>query len=285
MQPILWTCPLCHCPLQPVARRLRCQRNHCFDVAKEGYVNLLLAHQKRSSNPGDDKQMLTSRREFLGKGYYRPLLDHLTQQCLEVLAEASGAVFSLLDTGCGEGHYSGLIAAALEKAEGRQLLWIGAIDVSKEAVRMAAKRHKTVQFAVASNASIPVGDHRLDCVLRIFAPVYGKEIVRVLKPMGQFISVAPGPRHLYALRRLVYDEPREHSSPIVPIPGLKHSERVHLDFELTLADAGDTRRLLSMTPYYWHTSRFKQYEIAMRETLTTEVSFVIDRYRATQGES
>ena len=32
---------------------------HCFDIAKEGYVNLLPANKKHSDNPGDSKYGMT----------------------------------------------------------------------------------------------------------------------------------------------------------------------------------------------------------------------------------
>ena len=34
-------CPICQLPLTQEGRSLRCGRNHSFDMARQGYVNLL----------------------------------------------------------------------------------------------------------------------------------------------------------------------------------------------------------------------------------------------------
>ena len=59
----LFRCPLCGGSLSGVPAGLRCPRGHCFDRAKEGYVNLLPVGQKHSKAPGDDKAMVAARRE------------------------------------------------------------------------------------------------------------------------------------------------------------------------------------------------------------------------------
>ena len=53
----------------------RCVDNHSFDVARENYLNLHLAQNKRSKNPGDSDQMMRSRQRFLNGGYYQTLAD------------------------------------------------------------------------------------------------------------------------------------------------------------------------------------------------------------------
>ncbi|MBQ1813418.1 MAG: methyltransferase, partial [Ruminococcus sp.] len=68
----LLRCPVCACPLHAEGRTLRCERGHSFDIAKEGYANLLLSG-KPGDSKGDNKEMARSRRDFLNKGYYEPL--------------------------------------------------------------------------------------------------------------------------------------------------------------------------------------------------------------------
>lgn len=36
-----FTCPLCHQPLTQINNSVICPQRHQFDVAKEGYINLL----------------------------------------------------------------------------------------------------------------------------------------------------------------------------------------------------------------------------------------------------
>ena len=93
----LFCCPLCGAPLTRADGVYRCPSRHSFDIAREGYTYLLPPNQKHSAAPGDDKGMAAARREFLSKGYYKPLLNTL---CREILAD-SGPEPVVVDTGCG----------------------------------------------------------------------------------------------------------------------------------------------------------------------------------------
>jgi 23S rRNA m(1)G-745 methyltransferase (EC 2.1.1.51) len=63
-------CPLDGAPLQRQGGSLRCPEGHCFDLAAQGYVNLLPVQNKRSLDPGDSKEMVAARRRFLEAGHY-----------------------------------------------------------------------------------------------------------------------------------------------------------------------------------------------------------------------
>ncbi len=80
-----------------------CPQRHQFDMAKEGYVNLLPVQHKRSRDPGDSAEMMQARRAFLDAGHYQPLRDAIVAQLREWLDEKATAV---LDIGCGEGYYT-----------------------------------------------------------------------------------------------------------------------------------------------------------------------------------
>ncbi len=278
-----WHCPLCHTPLQAEERTFRCAHGHAFDQAREGYVNLLPAHRTHSAHPGDDTPMLRSRRAFLDQGYYQRLAELLAAQVTPLLSTAGtrppGEPFALLDTGCGEGYYTGFIARTLAAIDPHTPYWLGGIDIAKEAVRMAAKRHPDIAFAVASTAGLPVANASLDAVLRIFAPGHSTELRRVLRPGGHFICATPGPRHLYALRQLIYDNPREHDARVQPLDGLEHVQRSTIDSTMTVTGADNVAHLLAMTPYYWQADEKTQRAIATRDTLHTEVAFRIDIYK------
>lgn len=277
MHPSHWNCPVCQHALSTDGRQFRCANGHSFDMAREGYINLLPVQRKRSASPGDDRQMLHSRRDFLEKGHYRPLADRLAQLCATAQRANSAHPFTLLDTGCGEGYYTGLIADTLYEQAAD--IWVGGIDIAKEAVRMAARRYPAIDFAVASTAALPVADASLDLITRIFAPGTDSEVCRALRPGGLFIQVTPGPRHLFRLRELIYDTPREHQAAVADVAGLTHEQRIELDYELRIDDQADIGRLLAMTPYYWQADQAKQAHIASLTTLHTEASFRIDCYR------
>lgn len=287
----LWTCPHCHQPLRRIEREYGCAGGHVFDQAREGYVNLLPVHRTHSAQPGDDKRMLRSRRAFLEQGFYQNLATQLTRLVSQLAqqpapsshaqssrdTDAGTAPFTLLDTGCGEGYYTGQIADALHHAVSAPR--VGGIDIAKEAVRMAAGRHADIEFAVASTASLPVADASVDTVLRIFAPGDDAEVCRVLRPGGHFISVTPGPRHLHALRQLIYAHPREHDAHVHTIDGLIHVQRAALDDEITVTGRDTVAQLLTMTPYYWQADEATQRTITQRETLHTDIAFRIDVYQ------
>ena len=134
-----WRCPVCHLPLVLHQSTYSCSNQHSYDRAKEGYVNLLLAHRKKSADPGDTKAMLMSRRLFLEQGHYQPLALALAQHIQTANLTPQSV---LLDIGCGEGYY--LQQIATQNPE----LTIWGIDIARDAARMAAKRLPMMQFAV-----------------------------------------------------------------------------------------------------------------------------------------
>ena len=75
-------CPLDGAPLQRQAVSLRCPEGHCFDLAAQGYVNLLPVQNKRSRDPGDSKEMVAARRRFLEVGHYQPIADAVARAVL-----------------------------------------------------------------------------------------------------------------------------------------------------------------------------------------------------------
>lgn len=197
----LFCCPLCAAPLERAAGAYRCPGGHSFDIAKEGYVHLLPPNQKHSALPGDDREMVLARREFLSGGYYRLLLNTL---CSRILA-LSGETPALLDAGCGEGWYTAGVAQAL-RAAGRRPQ-IAGTDISKFALRTAARREKGAEFAVASSYRLPLADGGVDVLLNCFSPLALEEFRRVLRPGGWFLYVVPGAEHLWEMKEILYDKP------------------------------------------------------------------------------
>jgi 23S rRNA (guanine745-N1)-methyltransferase len=187
-QPILWQCPHCGQPLQRQAAACVCTSGHNFDLAKEGYLNLLVGKQK-PGHLGDSRDMLEARRHFFAGGFYEPLRQRLAQL---VAGLPRGTV---ADIGCGEGYYVGEVARQLPDA-----MCLGT-DIAKDGIKMAAKTYPTVQFAVAdTNVGLPLADESVDVLLNIFAPRHGQEFARVLKPGGVVMVVIPTQRHLAELR-------------------------------------------------------------------------------------
>lgn len=238
---IHYRCPQCSEPLQHDNNSLRCTNGHCFDIAREGYVNLHLVQHKNSKQPGDDVDMLRSRQAFLEKYHYQPLVEQLS-----VMFEGKlGVEKLLLDIGCGEGYY---LQQLCQRFGCKGL----GIDIAKDGVRMAAKRRFGAQLAVCSSAKLPYFDNTIDTALCIFSPINIEETKRVLEPGGNLIMVGPGERHLQELAALIYGEAQVHSANFDDFSskGMEPRECSGLEFELNL-NQEDALNLLRMTPYYW----------------------------------
>ena len=268
MQPFFPVCPVCGGTLNRNDRALRCQAGHSFDFAKEGYVNLLTGRNKAGDRIGDSREMARARRLFLEKGYFRPLADALAEA---VRAEQKENP-AVLDICCGEGYYSEQISRALPC----RLL---GFDLSKEMVRLAAKRRLDALFFVANLAAVPLPDNCVDVALHLFAPFHASSFARLLKRDGVLLSVVPGKRHLFELKEAVYDTPYENDEqlPETAVPALTETKKVTAKIRLDTPE--DIRALFAMTPYAHRTSREGSARLERLETLETTIEFVIGVYK------
>ena len=178
-------CPLDGLPLHCNGSAWTCASGHSFDIASQGYTNLLPVQNKRSRDPGDSKEMIAARRRFLTAGFYHPIAAAVSRAVLADLP--AGITSSCLDAGCGEGYYLRQLAAAVPDEQTLALL---GLDISKWAVLAAAKQDKRPSWVVGSNAKLPVLPGTLDRVLCMFGfPVYA-EFARVLKPGGLLVQLS-----------------------------------------------------------------------------------------------
>ncbi|PKA31595.1 23S rRNA (guanine(745)-N(1))-methyltransferase [Cedecea lapagei] len=238
-----FSCPLCHALLTHDENSYTCPQGHRFDKAKEGYVNLLPVQHKRSRDPGDSAEMMQARRAFLDAGHYQPLRDAVAEWLATMLEQNATSV---LDIGCGEGYYT---AAFAQVASEKGAQTVG-LDVSKSAIRAAAKRYPQVTFCVASSHRLPFDDASKDAIIRIYAPCKAEELARVVKPGGWVITVTPGPKHLMEMKGLIYDEVRLHAPHSEQLSGftLRHEQSLGYEMSLTGEEAV---ALLQMTPFAW----------------------------------
>lgn len=262
-------CPVCGAALEDTEKACVCPNGHNFDKAKAGYVHLLTHFSGRKTH-GDNKEMVHARRAFLETGAYAQLKNAIAEAA-EKYAVPRGTA---LDSGCGEGYYTAAIAEKIGNA-----MQVLGFDISKEAVNLAAKRCKAVQFAVASAFRIPVKDESVDLLFEIFSPYSETEFMRVLKSGGVLLEVIPGARHLYGLKTAVYDKPYENEVAAFSRTGYTLLESLHLQDEITLQTAADIQNLFLMTPYYYKTGKAEQEKLHALQTLTTETEFYILIYR------
>lgn len=261
-------CPVCNGTLNESNRSLICSDGHCYDIAKSGYVNLLMSQKNSSRNHGDDKEMIKARRSFLEKDYYLPLKENLCET-VKLFSTANAVV---LDCGCGEGYYTKGIAESL--AANSTVL---GIDISKDAVTYAAKHCPDAHFAVASSYKLPLANNSCDIIISVFAPYSASEVKRILKPKGVFIEVSPMPMHLMELKNAVYEKAYENEVPPVA-DGLNLIKQIEIRGEISLFDNNDIVNLFQMTPYSHKTSPKDKEKLLTLNSLVTRTEFYISIY-------
>ena len=260
-------CPICKEELKKADAQYICPRHHSFDIARQGHVNLLVVQQKHSKNPGDTREQVLSRREFLEEGHYAPICNALIDTAKEL-----GITGPILDVGCGEGYYSARLAAALN-AE------LTGLDISKEAVRCAAAKYKNARWLCATAAHIPVPDHSAGCMTSLFALTLPEEFHRVLSPDGPYFQVLAAQDHLLGLKSIIYPELKLKEKDSVPeLPGFKLVTSVPIRFSFTV-EGDQIQNLLSMTPHLFRISKEGAARLAATQTLTDTASCVLNVYR------
>ena len=112
------------------------------------------------------------------------------------------------------------------------------MDLSKAAARKAAKRCSSAEIAVSSVYRLPIPAASVDLLINCFSPLATGEFARVLKPGGHFLYVVPGPKHLWELKSILYDEPYENEEKRETYPGfhLMEVEPVEMSFTLRAAE-------------------------------------------------
>jgi 23S rRNA (guanine745-N1)-methyltransferase len=335
-------CPVCGEPLSLKSRTYRCANNHSFDLAKEGYVNLLLSHQRKSKNPGDDKAMIQARRRFFDSGAFDPLSDLIQRSttCPPKPLAKDGSHLphpTILDCGCGEGHFLGALSedsstrlrlgsplrspsfggqaaglsrhSLLTSAEGvappanserigraslsalaeqapslprsawRASQFFG-VDISKEAIRCAAKRYKGATWIVANGMrELPFADDSMDVILSVLAPRNTEEFARILKADGQLILGVPGPNHLIELRTLLNAnagdfEEKADEAIAKCAPQFAETNRELLSYS-QLLNCEQIADLIQMTPIFWTSATEAKKGVLELTEIEVTISFAL----------
>jgi len=282
----IYKCPVCGKKLTKTDNIFSCDQKHSYDISNQGYVNLLLANQKNTREPGDNKAMIESRKYFLKQGYYDLLSDKLNELILGCIDESpSMGDNNILDLGCGEGFYSAKLQERLQaflktsKPGNRIQLW--GIDISKAAILQAAKKDPEIQFCIASNFQLPYMNESLDIIFSIFSPFDSKELLRVLKPGGKIIVVRPGTNHLKELASFIYEkfELQGNTSNLAKNPTLQPIQTFELNYQIHLKNKQDIESLIGMTPYFWSLTEEKKLLLAQQQTLTATADFHLSLFQ------
>lgn len=277
MKNILY-CPHCKNELVIVNNTYKCIKNHSYDIAKKGFVNLLLANQHHSDNSGDEKNMILSRVRFLNTGKYDLLRDLITNTIKENLNIENENV--ICDLGCGEGYYTTYFHNALK--EEFNLSTYG-IDLSKQAINECAIRQRAmkldnIKFIIGNLNYLPIQNESVDLIVNSFAKIDTSEFLRVLRRDGLFLRILPGGKHLLGLKEILYENVRLNEDKELSLEGfelidIKNSEDI---ISLNNQEIND---LFTMTPYYYKSPRDTSKVLMGKKHLETIVSFKILVYR------
>lgn len=261
----LLRCPHCAGRLRVDGQALRCGAGHAFDIARQGYVNLLPGRAR--VHTADTAEMVAARAAFLAAGHFEPLVAAVADVADVAAGGVSGRPGSgsvagcpsasadagepVVDVGAGTGHY---LAAVLDRLEGAVGL---ALDLSKHAARRAARAHPRIGAAVCDVwQPWPVRSGVAGLVLNVFAPRNGAELARILRPDGALVVVTPTVKHLREvvgpLGLLTVDADKEDR--LESALGDRFTVRTRQAVEATMSlPHEDLRRLAAMGPSAWHT--------------------------------
>jgi 23S rRNA (guanine745-N1)-methyltransferase len=261
-------CPNCKSVLNKNEKTLQCLNGHSFDIAKEGYTNLLLPNQKKSLDPGDNKAMMNARESFLDIGHYDFLIEFIESSLFSFEDKTIDKNRNLIDLGCGTGYYTRKILRE------QNINKIG-VDISKAGISKAAKLDRSSKYIISSIFNLPIEDYSVDIVLNIFSPVSIPEVKRILKPGGYFIKVVPAENHMREIASLVYEKVIPHSSSFeTDISNYSEFSVVKTqDLEKSILLTGDDLyNQISMTPYLY---KFQDGELEKLKALKVTISFKV----------
>jgi 23S rRNA (guanine745-N1)-methyltransferase len=264
-------CPVCGAGLATAGASLRCPRGHAFDVARQGYVNLIAG---RAPTTGETPAMVAARAEFLGAGHYAPLVDAVAVRA----STAAGTEGMVVDAGAGTGHY---LSAVLDRLPGRYGI---AVDAAKAAARFAARAHPRAAAVVADVwRGLPVLMGTAAVVLNVFAPRNADEFARALRPEGTLIVVTPRADHLASLVRplgLLRVDPAKDLRLDAALGRRFHLAETHrYGFDLAL-DHAAAGQAIAMGPSAWHVEPEALAErlADLPDPITTRVSVTLRLY-------
>lgn len=275
------TCPVCGSGLALAEGSLRCARDHTYDVARQGYVNLGVGNAKAST--GDTLAMVRARDEFLSAGHYaaiaRAVGDVAAHYCR---AEGDGCV---LDVGAGTGYY---LAHVLDRLPRRVGL---ALDASKHAARYGAKAHARAGSVVCDTwGALPVCTGSAALILNVFAPRNMPEFRRVLATGGALLVVTPTRNHLGELLEplglLSVDARKEERLGAQLAGRFRQVESLGVEAPMRLSHA-EIEALAAMGPSAWHarTTAVRERIAELPEPLEVTASVTVSAYASAGSPS
>ena len=277
-------CPVCNKQLIKNDTSYKCINNHSYDISSKGYVNMLLANQKHSNNPGDNKEMILSRGRFLELNYYHILRKKILDLIIKYNIDKE---INFCDLACGEGYYTNYLHNELKKE--KNINTIG-IDISKYAIIEACKKRnamhlENIDYVIGNLNYLPFLDNSFTFMLNCFALIDAKEFYRVLKDNGYFIRILPDFDHLLNLKEFLYENVILNEMKEKQLCGFKLIEEVHIKDDILLKNNNEIYDLFTMTPYYYKSSKESIEKLKSLNKLKTRISFVLLVYQKNEDNN
>ncbi len=282
-------CPLDGAPLKRTESGVCCGTGHNFDRAREGYINLLPVQHKASRDPGDDQAMIAARRRTLDDGLFTPLADAVFETVRAYARVRAGErPLRLVDAGCGEGYYLAHLHHRAQHCDDAVSLELAGYDISKWAVRAAARRNQAIAWVVASNRQPPVPPASIDLVLSLFGFPHWTSFEAILVPGGRVLTVDAGPRHLLELRKVIYPQLTPSDAPL-PSEALERGWRVLsercIEFTVPQSTPDQSQALIAMTPHAHRISANGRAALVALHSLDVTMSMVMRELVVPERES
>lgn len=275
-------CPIDGLPLRDCGVSWQCESNHHFDLARQGYLNLLPASQKTSKDPGDSKVMMEARRQVMASGLFESFAVELASQVFSKLPPVSAGPSVILDAGCGEGYYTDFMRQSRPVDHWETAPVFIGVDISKWGVLAAARQYPHVTWLVGNNKRLPVLPGSVDIITSLF----GFETWQPwseLQTSGQHVLVAhAGPLHLIELRELIYESVIIHDAADdnkALEAGYECVEKSAVTYGALLDSVDTAEKILSMTPHGYRIAAEKKADLGagllalVSKPLTIDVMF------------
>jgi 23S rRNA (guanine745-N1)-methyltransferase len=211
-------CPIDGLPIETRGAQRRCAAGHSFDMAREGYCNFLVVQHKASRDPGDSKHMVAARRRILDAGHFESIANLVFDAVRNCAKSVEDSAFNIIDAGCGEGYYLDYLGRLAAESPQTGTLGLAGIDISKWAVKAAARRKVSATWLVANNRIPPFLDGSVDLVLCLFGFPIWEGFKKIQKPGGHVLLVDPAADHLLELREIIYPTVKRSKPPMFSSP-------------------------------------------------------------------
>ena len=281
----LLRCPHCRADLELAGRAVTCPNRHSFDVARQGYLNLLPGDAR--TGMGDTAAMVAARAAFLGTGNYGEIMDAVAAAAAFADQDSPSDVGGdgcCIELGAGTGHYLSRVLDAVPRRMGL------ALDVSTHAARRAARAHPRMGAVVCdARAPLPVRSSVAALVLSVFAPRNGSEIARVLRPGGAVVVVAPTAAHLAELVQtlgLISVDQRKQQRLERQLDPFLSAESARRVAQVMRLEHPDIEALVAMGPSARHTdpATMRERIAVLPNPTTVTASVTVSVYRRAGGE-